>query len=224
MTRETYQQSLDQLEVDVLEMGNLVLERFEDALESLETADDALAERVIEGDRQINDRYLELEMRCVDLFALQQPVAGDLRFVTASFKIITDLERVGDLATNIARYATSTSQELADLVPLVDIGREAATLLERSLGAYANADAEATKTIAEADDRVDALCKRSSETVTRELIEREATEDGWSVEELLDDVSRVLLTIRDLERVADHAVNIAARTLYMVENDSALLY
>ena len=224
MTRETYQQSLADLEADVHEMGALVLDRFEQALESLATGDETLAREVMAGDTEINDRYLELEERCVDLFALQQPVASDLRFVTASFKIITDLERVGDLATNVARYATAATRDFDDLVPLVDIGREAATLLERSLEAYVDGDAVASRAIAAADDDVDALCERANETVTRELIEREATDDAWTVEEVLDDVSRVLLTIRDLERVADHAVNIAARTQYMVENDPALIY
>jgi phosphate transport system protein len=90
--------------------------------------------------------------------------------------------------------------------------------------AYADQDPEACYAIAEYDERVDELCERASEAVARDLIEREDVEDDAEVERLMRDVHRLLLTIRDLERVGDHAVNIAARTLYMVENDDDLLY
>jgi len=224
MPRERYQDSLDELRADVLAMGDLVTEQLEAGLESMEGDDESLARAVIEGDDEVNETYLALETRCVDLFALQQPVAGDLRFVTASFKIITDLERVGDLAVNLAQYATAADRTVAPEVALDTIGERALRLVERSLAAYGDGDPEACRAIAAADDDVDALCQRASETVTRGLIEQTVDDDAWEVERLLDDVSRVLLTIRDLERVADHAVNIAARTLYMTESDPELLY
>ena len=224
MTRDSYQESLADLRADVLSMGDLVLERLEAALESLAFGSEMSARRVVEGDGEINEIYLDLENRCVDLFALQQPVAGDLRFVTASFKIITDLERVGDLAVNLAQYAMAARGDYAPEVDVVDIGRDAMALLERGLDAYDSADADACREIAAADDEIDVRCQRASETVTRELIERGDEDGPWAVEEVLDDVSRALLTIRDLERIADHAVNIAARTLYMVESDPELIY
>jgi phosphate transport system protein len=224
MPREPYQDSLADLRADVLEMGELVVERLEQALEALETGSAPLASTVIDGDDDVNDRYLSLEDRCIDLFALQQPVASDLRLVAASFKILTDLERIGDLATNLARYARSATEDLLPEIAVDDIGRDVCDLVERSLEAYATGDAEACRSIAADDDHVDALCQRASETVARDLIEREAGGDLWTVEQLLDDVSRVLLTLRDLERVGDHAVNIAARTLYMAETDTDLIY
>lgn len=225
MTRETYQQSLEELRSDVIAMGDLVVDRLEMGLESLARGDETLAREVIEGDEEINETYLTLENQCVDLFALQQPVAGDLRFITASFKIITDLERVGDLATNLAQYALTATRDLTPEVAIDDIGHDAMSLLTRSLEAYETEDVGACREIAASDDDIDALCQRASETITRDLIEREAdSDDPWAIEQLLDDVSRVLLTIRDLERIADHAVNIAARTLYMAENDPALIY
>jgi phosphate transport system protein len=225
MSRESYQQLLDELRENVVEMGDLVVERLEAALTALRTVDQEMAQSVIDGDEDINELYLDLEGDCIDLFALQQPVATDLRFVAASFKIITDLERVGDLATNLAAYAQSADRRLAPEVDVDTIGREATDMVERSLDAYRREDIEACRAIAADDDALDALCQRASETVARDLIEREAdTDDGWAVEQLLDDVSRLLLTVRDLERVGDHAVNIAARTLYMVETDSELIY
>jgi phosphate transport system protein len=224
MPREPYQEALADLRDDVLAMGELVGERLEMALDALETGDEALARTVVEGDDEVNDLYLDLEDRCIDLFALQQPVAGDLRLVAASFKILTDLERIGDLASNLAGYAMTASEGLTPEVAIDDIGRDANALLERSLEAYATEDAAACRAIAADDDDIDTLCQHASETVVRDLIELEADDGLWGVEQLLDDVSRVLLIIRDLERVGDHAVNIAARTLYMAENSTDLIY
>ncbi|EMA19683.1 phosphate signaling complex protein PhoU [Haloarcula argentinensis] len=225
MSRESYQQLLDELREHVVEMGDLVVERLEAALTALRTVDREMAQSVIDGDDEINELYLALEADCIDLFALQQPVATDLRFVAASFKIITDLERVADLATNLAEYALSADRRLAPDVDVDTIGREAIEMVERSIDAYRREDVKECRAIAADDDALDALCQRASETVARGLIEREAdTDDGWAVEQLLDDVSRLLLTVQDLERVGDHAVNVAARTLYMVETDSELIY
>jgi len=203
-------------------MGELVTERLGESLDAIERRDGSLARAVAEGDDEVNERYLRLEDRCVDLFALQQPVAGDLRFVTASFKIITDLERIGDLAVNLASYSRAATRTVSPTVAIDAIGEAALDLLERSLAAYETGNPDACRAVAAADDEVDALCQRASESVTRDLIA--GTDDEWAAERLLDDVSRVLLTVRDLERVADHAVNIAARTLYMAENDPELLY
>ncbi|MEF8828353.1 MAG: phosphate signaling complex protein PhoU [Haloarcula sp.] len=225
MPRESYQDLLDELREDVVEMGDLVVDRLETALTALRTVDPDMAQSVIDGDDEINELYLDLEGDCIDLFALQQPVATDLRFVAASFKIITDLERIADLATNLAAYAQSADRRLAPDIDVDTIGREATDMVERSIDAYRREDIGECRAIAADDDELDALCQRASETVARDLIEREAdTDDGWAVEQLLDDVSRLLLTVRDLERVGDHAVNIAARTLYMVETDSELIY
>jgi phosphate transport system protein len=225
MPRHEYQESLEELRLDVQQLGELMLKRLDQSLSALEHTDTETAKSVIEGDEEINQRYLELESTCIDLFALQQPVASDLRFVAASFKILTDIERIGDLATNIGRYTLSAKQESVSDVALYDIGAAAHELVADSLDAYVTEDVELCYRVAERDDEIDSLCHSASERVVRDLIDREATgEDPWSVEQLLDDVSIVLLTIRDLERVADHGVNIAARTLYLVESDPELIY
>lgn len=202
-----------------------MLERFDQSLSALEHNDPELAEEVIEGDDEINQRYLDLESACIDLFALQQPVASDLRFIAASFKILTDLERIGDLATNLGRYTLAAGQDPVSDVAFYDIGTAAHALVADALDAYVTEDAAACRRVAERDDDIDALCHRASERVVRDLIEGEATDgDPWSMEQVMDDVSVVLLTIRDLERVADHGVNIAARTLYLVESNPELIY
>jgi len=226
MPRDDYQQKLEDLRDDVLYMSELVLERLPDGLDALEQKDDDLAEVVIEGDHEINRLYLELEQDCIDLLALQQPVAGDLRFIAASFQIITDLERIGDLATNLAGYAEDAEQDRYPDVDVQTIGDAVIEMVEDAMEAFSAEDVDACYDIAEHDDEIDAMCERASQTVVRDLIEREVdAETGQDeVEELLQDVSRLLLTIRDLERVGDHAVNISARTLYMVESDDELIY
>jgi phosphate transport system protein len=225
MPRRDYQESLEDLRLDVQQMGKLVLERLDQSLTALEHNNTELAEDVIDGDDEINQRYLDLESACIDLFALQQPVASDLRFIAASFKILTDLERIGDLATNLGRYTLAAGQDPVSDVALYDIGTAAHALVADALDAYVTEDAAACRRVAERDDDIDSLCQSASERVVRDLIEGEATDgDPWTMEQVMDDVSVVLLTIRDLERVADHGVNIAARTLYLVESNPELIY
>ena len=231
MPRRDFQDSLDALRADVVEMGELVVDRLERALHALDAGDAHAAEAVIDGDSEINDLYLELESACIDLFALQQPVASDLRFVAASFKIMTDLERIGDLATNLAGYALAANTRYLPEVDLTHIGTRAHDLVADAIEAYDEGDAAACREIDARDDEIDALCHTASERVVRDLIERRAADgdgdepgDPWDVEAVLDDVSRVLFTVRDLERVADHGVNIVARTLYAVDSDPELIY
>ena len=224
MPREGYQERLAGLREDVLYMSEVVLERLRMGLDALQAKDEELAWEVIEGDDEVNGLYLDLEGECIDLLALQQPVAGDLRFIAASFKIITDLERIADLATNLGDYTLDAEQDVYPDVDVQEIGEEVTQMVERAMDAYADEDPGVCYEIADYDDRVDELCERASEAVARDLIEREDADSDEEVERLMRDVHRLLLTIRDLERVGDHAVNIAARTLYMVENDDDLLY
>ncbi|EMA61774.1 phosphate signaling complex protein PhoU [Halorubrum lipolyticum] len=238
MPRENYQEKLDQLRDDVVAMGELVGERYDAAIEAAATGDDELAREVIEGDHEVNETYLGLEDDCTELLALQQPVAGDLRLVTASFKVITDLERVADLATNLAGYG-GPDGGVHPAVEFRELGEDAGQMVADAVAAYEAGDAEACREIAARDDDFDERCRQASEAVVRELLEadrarnEEATEgrgatdaeaDAEALEASLDEVSRALLAVRDLERVADHAVNVAARTLYMVENDDELIY
>ncbi|GAA0208222.1 phosphate signaling complex protein PhoU [Halobaculum roseum] len=223
MPRKQYQERLEELREDVLYMSEIVAERLRMGMDALEAKDEELAQRVIDEDAEVNQLYLDLEQDCVDLLALQQPVAGDLRFIAASFKIITDLERIGDLATNLGGYTLQAERDVFPDVDVQRIGEATLEMLDDAMTAYAEEDADACYAVAEADDDVDALCEDASSAVVRELLEREGV-DAEDVDELMTDVSRLLLTVRDLERVGDHAVNIAARTLYMVENDDELIY
>ncbi|MEF8806868.1 phosphate signaling complex protein PhoU [Natronomonas sp.] len=221
MPRNDYQQQLESLREEVVAMGEAVLERYDDALRALESKDEQLAREVIESDHEINELYLELEGDCIDLFALQQPVAGDLRFITASFKIITDLERVADLATNLGDYALWAERTRYPDIDVIHIGEQAGTMLQRAIAAYEVSDADAAREIPPHDDEIDALCETASERVVDDLLRTEYCDETGDV---VDDVSRLLLTIRDVERIGDHAVNVAGRTVYAVEGDTELVY
>lgn len=221
MPRERYQNRLDELRTDVVAMGDLVCERYEAAVRAAVAGNEALADEIAAGDDAVNEAYLGLEEECIDLFALQQPVAGDLRFVAASFKLLTDLERVADLATNIAAYG-GPGGGVHPAVSFERLGAAAGEMVADAVAAYETDDAAACREIATRDDDFDERCRRASEAVVRDLLD--ATVGAAGVTAAVDDASRALLAVRDLERVADHAVNVAARTLYMVENDDELVY
>jgi phosphate transport system protein len=224
MPRVSYQQRLDTFREDVLYMSELVLDRLRVALTALEGTDESLARKVIDGDSEINDQYLDLEADCIDLIALQQPVASDLRFIAASFKIITDLERIGDLAVNIADYSLSADRTRLPDVDIQAIGTTVTAMLEDAMIAYAEANSDLCYELAVRDESVDQQCETASETVVRDLLRRDGSTGDADLEGLLADISRLLLTVRDLERIGDHAVNIASRSLYMIQNDADLLY
>ena len=241
-SRQEFRARLDGLRQGVLDMAELVRGRLDRALRALSEQSNGqdVARSVIDGDQAVNDRYLDLESECISLLALQQPVAGDLRLVTASFKIITDLERIGDLATNLAGYALESSGDRFPEIDLTAIGSLAKRMVTEAIEAYATGEDEwACREVAAVDDDLDARCEHASKVVVRYLLgfeleggggsgtdtDGEESVDGesTSVERLLADVSLLLYTIRDLERIGDHAVNVAARTLYMVESDAALV-
>ncbi|MFB6077563.1 MAG: phosphate signaling complex protein PhoU [Halarchaeum sp.] len=226
MPRESYQAQLESMQEDVLYMSEVVIDRLRLALEAMEQKDYDTARDVIAGDDEVNDLYLELEQDCIDLLALQQPVAGDLRLIASSFKIITDLERVGDLAVNLGEYTLDAEHDMFPEVDINTIGDHTLEMLEDAMAAYEARDPDACYAIADHDEDLDTLCENASQSVVRDLIETELDPDESDehVQALMQDVSRMLLTVRDLERIGDHAVNIAARTLYMVENDDELIY
>jgi len=220
-----YEESLRDLQDDVLYMSELVMERIRKGLNALERKDRELAREIIDSDDEINQLYLDIEGDCIDLLRLHEPIAGDFRLVAASYKIITDLERIADLAVNLGEYTLDADKDIFPEVDVQEIGDLALSMIEDAMTAYDGESLDACYAVAEQDDELDELCERASTLVVRDLIETELEANSdEEVEQLLQDVSRLLLTVRDLERVGDHAVNIAARTLYMIENDDELIY
>jgi phosphate transport system protein len=223
MPRREFDRQLEALRGAVVALGETVVDRLERAAEALETGDESLARSVIAGDGEVNDRYLDLEGDCIDLFALQQPVAGDLRAVAAAYKISTDLERVGDLAVNVAEYALDLERELSPEIPIEELIGTAVRMVEDAVDAYAESgDAWRCHELADRDTELDAMCAHAGEVITRTLLDHDVT-DSEEVEGLVADATTLMLLVRDIERVGDHAVNVAARTLYMTESDDSLL-
>jgi phosphate transport system protein len=220
MPRTSYQDELATLRGEVGAMADLSLDRYWEAVEVLETGDSEQARRIIDSDGELNEWYLDIERECIDLIALQQPLASDLRFVASSFKIVTDLERIGDLACNLADYGREFDGEFE--IDLEPIARLAGEMVDDAMASYTRQNAEIARSVAARDEQLDEHCKRASETIVRQLVTD--TVGAEPIEQRLQRVFRLLVTIRDIERVGDHAVNISARTHYMIENDDDLIY
>jgi phosphate transport system protein len=207
---------IDDLHASVRTMSEVAREQLDLALVAFRTGDAALARTVVDADDDLDALHREVERDCINLIARHHPVATDLRFVVATFKVATDLERVGDLAVNVAERAADDDFEPTIGDDIAGVGELAADLVEDAVYAYLDRDADRARTVAARDDELDAACEARTETLFREIVGASETR--------LSQVSAYLLTVRDLERVGDHGVNVAARTVYAVENDAALLY
>jgi phosphate transport system protein len=204
-----FQEELEALQGRLLEMGGLAEERVSAAVRSLVSRDIAAIERVLYGDEPINALHVEIDNRCFKLLALHQPMATDLRAIVSSVKINTDLERVGDLAVNIAeaakRYATHPPvKKLIDIPQMGDIAQE---MLHDALDAFVRRDTALAQQVLNEDDRLDGLKTQ----IFRELLEY-MLKDLATVEPALD----LILVSRHLERIGDHATNIAEDVIFMV--------
>ena len=205
-----FHEELEALKQTLLAMGGLVEDQIRRAMRALLERDDVIAQEVIDRDRQVNTYDIEVDEQCVNLLALHQPAAGDLRFITTAMKIVTDLERIGDQAVNIAQRALELNRE-PQLKPYIDLPRmadKAQRMVKESLDAFVARDTALARQVCAEDAEVDAL----KEQIFRELLTY-MMEDPRTVSRAI----RVILISRFMERVADHATNIAEMVIYMVE-------
>src|SRR5262245_32909661 len=204
-----FQEELEALQGRLLEMGGLAEERVRGAVQSLVSRDIGAIDRVLYGDEPINELHVEIDNRCFKLLALHQPMATDLRAIVAAVKINTDLERVGDLAVNIAeaarRYATHTP--VKKLIDIPQMGDIAQSMLRDALDSFVRRDTRLAHQVLNEDDRLDILKTQ----VFRELLTY-MLNDPTTVEPALD----LILISRHLERIGDHATNIAEDVIFMV--------
>ena len=207
--RTRFQMALDELKQKLLAMGGLAEQAIDRATEAYRKRDLKLCYAVLEGERAINMAEREIDELALDLLAMQQPLAVDLRFITAVMKINADLERVGDQAVNIVERIMDTIKlPTADLP--VDIPRMAATaagMVRRALEAFIEGKAELAEAILKMDDIVDGMNDEIYIVLVKKM-----HEDPSVVEQSLD----LLLIARNLERVADHATNIAEDVIFWV--------
>jgi phosphate transport system protein len=201
---------LDALKQTLLTMGGRAETIIQKAVEALRRQDPELARVVFADDKAIDRLEIEVEERCVALLALQQPLAGDLRSITATLKISNDLERVGDHAVNIAGSALRLSEQPL-LKPLVDIPRMATLstgMLREALNAFVRRDSEGARRLVRRDDEVDQLNRQ----IFRELLSY-MMEDPTTITRAME----LILVSRNLERVADLATNVAEEVVFIAE-------
>ncbi|HWN90449.1 MAG TPA: phosphate signaling complex protein PhoU [Verrucomicrobiae bacterium] len=205
-----FHEELEALKQTLLVMGGLVEDQIRRVMRALLERDDALAQEVIDRDQQVNAYDVEVDETCVSLLALHQPTAGDLRFITTAMKIVTDLERIGDQAVNIAQRVLELNRE-PQLKPYIDLPRmaeKAQHMVKESLDAFVARDTELARKVCAEDADVDAL----KEQLFRELLTF-MMEDPKTIPRAI----RLILISRFMERVADHATNIAEMVIYLVD-------
>ena len=204
-----FREELEALQGRLLEMGGLAEERVRAAVQGLVSREAALFEKVLLGDEPINQLHIEIDNRCFRLLALHQPMATDLRAIVAAVKINTDLERVGDLAVNIAeagkRYISHPP--VKKLIDIPQMGEIAQAMLRDALDAFVKRDTALAHQVLNEDDRLDSLKTQ----VFRDLLTH-MLNDQSTVEPALD----LILVSRHLERIGDHATNVAEDVIFMV--------
>jgi phosphate transport system protein len=204
-----FQEELEQLQTRLLEMGGLAEENVRLAVQGLVERNQDLIDRVLAGDEPMNALHIEIDSRCFTLLALYQPMAADLRAIVAAVKINTDLERVGDLAVNIAEAARRYTSHVP-VKKLIDIPRMASiaqSMLRDALDAFVRRDTGLAQHVLDEDDRLDTLKTQ----IFRELLTY-MLQDPSTIEPALD----LILVSRHLERIGDHATNIAEDVIFIV--------
>ena len=212
MVREAYHKDLHRLREEILNMGNLVGKTIGDAVLSLKDRDVELAQKVIDMDKEIDAHDHSIEENCMRLLALQQPMARDLRLIISVLKMSIDLERIGDLALEIA-VITKITASAPPVKPLIDIPRMSETcqeMLANTMSAFENKDVEAAKQVARRDDEIDALFDQ----IRRELI-------SYMIEDpkKITGAQHLTFVARYLERIGDHITNLCESVVFMVTGE-----
>lgn len=212
MVREAYHRDLHTLKSDVTGMGSLVSKAIGDAVLSLKTRDVGLAQKVIDMDDEVDAVHYKIEDECMRLLALQQPMARDLRLIISVLKMSIDLERMGDLALEIA-VITKITASVPPVKPLIDIPRMSEIcreMLSSTMEAFENKDVELAKQVAKRDDEVDMLFDQ----IRRELI-------SYMIEDpkKITGAQHLTFVARYLERIGDHITNLCENIVFMVNGE-----
>ncbi|HWT73160.1 MAG TPA: phosphate signaling complex protein PhoU [Mobilitalea sp.] len=203
--RLTFEHELILLRDNLIEMGHLIEDAIEKTLNAFESENEALANEIIQGDRNVNDMEKTIESRCLSIILKQQPVARDLRIVTTALKVVTDMERIGDHAADIAELILREKRQpiynLAKHIP--EMGRVAKEMVHDAVTAFTTLNIESAKEIIKKDDIVDDLFDKVKDEVATIL---------RSSNEHVDQCVDILMIAKYLERIGDHAVNICEWT------------
>jgi phosphate transport system protein len=212
-TDKRYGEELKKLREEILYMGGLVEDQIQKAVKSLVDRDSKLAEAIIERDHEVNRLDVEIDELCIRLLALHQPAGRDLRFITTGLKITTDLERAGDMAVNICERALELNLE-PQLKPYIDIplmAQIAQRMIQQSLDAFVREDTDLALKVCKDDNEVDQLNAQIFREVLTFMIENGQT---------ISRGTKISSVSKYLERIADHATNIAEMVIFMVKGKS----
>lgn len=206
--RSVFHMKLKQIQDDVLTMGNLVSTAIQLSVEALKSRNLDLAHQIVAGDQKINDLRFEIEEKCIQLIATQQPIASDLRIIVAVLNIITEVERIGDYAGGIANITIMIGNDppLKTLIDIPRMAEQTVDMLQRSLDAFINKDAEAAKKISLEDDIVDQLYDKVISDLFAIMMADPNT---------VDRATRLIWVAHDLERSADRVTNICERVVFL---------
>ena len=207
-----FQRELERVKRMILSLGAMVEARVRDTRGAIESFDAAIAEKIVKSDHEIDEMEVEVEEECLKIMALHQPVAVDLRFLVAVIKINNDLERIGDQAVNVAqRIQTITKKDKSDFVfDYFVMAEKAEMMLKMSLDALVNIDIDTALKVLTLDDEVDEIKNEAYRRISGAI-----RENPNHVDYLIN----LLLISRHLERMADHATNIAEEVVYLIEGE-----
>lgn len=211
--RAHYEAQLATLNTNMIQMGALCEDAISAAIHALLEDDLALAEKVKETEMEIDQYERDIERLCMRLLLMQQPVATDLRNVSSAMKMISDLERIGDQASDIADITKHVSfRDFESRVHIKEMAKAAITMVTDSIDSYVNQDAELARTVAKQDDKVDTLFLKVRNELA-ELIRRN--------QDMTEGALDLLMIAKYLERIGDHAVNVSEWVIYAVTGDYA---
>lgn len=203
---------LDKLKRSLLRLGAMIEERFDMMIESIESLDASIAEKIINSDYEIDEAEVSIEEECLKMLALYQPVAIDLRFLVAAIKINNDMERIADNIVNVAQRISVAAKEKEDIFAFdyMEMARNVKEMLQKSLDVFVNTDLDLAYKIRIMDDDVDKI-KDQAYDVTKDVLKEYPDKSGHII--------NMYLISRHLERIADLATNIAEEIIHIVEGD-----
>jgi phosphate transport system protein len=213
MIRETFDQELQRLQDEVMVLGSMVEQALVESVESLKERDREESQRLVDQDRELNEKRYELEAEALTLIATQQPMARDLRTIAAVLSLASELERIGDYAKGIARINLMMTEDEELLKPLIDVPRMAektSDMLHKALEAFIQQDADLARSIPPLDDEVDGLYNQ----VYRELLTYIISDPRT-----IDQATYLLWVAHNLERAADRVINICERVIFTVSGE-----
>lgn len=205
--RNKFDVQLSSLNTEMIEMGNQIVKSIAMAIEALANCDSELAQTIIEGDAQIDQRQKKIEGICFQLLIQQQPVARDLRTVTAAMKMVTDMERIGDHAADISEMTIQmgTNNHIDRFEHIKKMANETMLMLNHSIEAYVERDSKKAEEVISHDDVVDALFEQAKRDIIDLILEN--SKEG-------EEATDLLMVAKYFERIGDHATNIAEWVIY----------